>query len=79
MRSSPYVSNFREIADAMVESGGCRIVRDSNSLSDTIQELAADENLRSRMGRSARGVLEGKKGASAANAREILSALDKNL
>jgi len=63
----------------MVESGGCRIVRDSNSLADTILELAANENLRIRMGRSANGVLEGKKGASAANAHEILSALEKNL
>lgn len=73
--TGPHVHNFREIADVMVAAGGCRVVTDTGSLGDTVLELLNDEGLRTGMGRAASGVLEGKRGASEANAREILAAL----
>ncbi len=73
--TGPHVQNFREMADILVESGGCTVIEDSDSLAETVRELISNEALRNRMGKAAQGVLEGKRGASEVNTREILSVL----
>jgi 3-deoxy-D-manno-octulosonic-acid transferase len=78
--TGPHVQNFKEIADILLTSGGCRMVTEASSLSFAVRELYSNEDLRNKMGKTAKGVFEGKRGASEANTRKIISVLemDKN-
>jgi 3-deoxy-D-manno-octulosonic-acid transferase len=73
--TGPYLHNFKDIGNAMIQAGGCVVVQDREALSLEVRSLSGAEDLRLKMGRGARQVYESKKGASGQNAEEVLSLL----
>ncbi len=75
--TGPHVSNFRDVADTLVEAGGARIVAGAGELARAAEEILARPELASSMGRAAKAASEKTAGASRSNAAEILALLGK--
>lgn len=60
----PGMSNFRQIARSLVESGGGRIIKTTKELTTAIGEVLADEGLRVSMGAASRAWYEANRGAT---------------
>ncbi|HEU5359863.1 MAG TPA: 3-deoxy-D-manno-octulosonic acid transferase [Candidatus Deferrimicrobiaceae bacterium] len=72
-----HMDNFREIAEQFTRAGAVILVRDAADLSRTLSEWAADPSPFLEMGKQAKRILEGLRGATEKNAaliaREISS------
>ncbi len=74
--TGPHLQNFREIAEILSRSGGCRIV---NGVEDFVQQLKPminDTTGREAMGKAAQAAFRSTKGASSRNAAAIIEVLD---
>lgn len=71
--TGPYLHNFRDIADVLVEAGGARIVKDDESLYAAVDELLEDRELREMMGDAAMLASRKAGGASRKNAEGVFS------
>ena len=74
--TGPYLNNFRDIAKALVESGGCFICEDGESLANYLTILKSDRNRLTAAGEAARSVSRTNKGACRKNLTWILSLLE---
>lgn len=63
--SGPHVFNAQEIADMFVETGACRITKDSEALAAAVADLLLDTESARRMGELGRQILERNRGALA--------------
>ncbi|MDF1535045.1 MAG: 3-deoxy-D-manno-octulosonic acid transferase [bacterium] len=73
--TGPHLHNFREIAQTLVDSGGCRVVDDQTALGLELENLLSDGVYREKMGKQARIGSESTKGASRRNLDAILAIL----
>ncbi len=71
--TGPWVNNFRDIARALTEAGGCREVADADDLAREVAALLADPPAMVAMGRAAKGASERSRGASRRNAEALLA------
>ncbi|MDY3551042.1 3-deoxy-D-manno-octulosonic acid transferase [Gemmata sp. JC717] len=60
----PHVWNFRDAAKRLVEAGGAVMVPDANALEAELMKFLTDPDLRARMGRSARELVQRQQGAT---------------
>ncbi len=61
--TGPHNFNAQDIADLLIEMGGCRRVADTNELAETISELLSNPDEAARLGRTGQQVLEANRGA----------------
>lgn len=61
--TGPHNFNAQDIADLLIEMGGCRRVSDADELADTVSELLADPAEAARLGRTGQQVLAANRGA----------------
>jgi len=71
--TGPNLQNFRDIADALIESGGCRIVEAGDSLVSALCRLKNDDRELERRGKAAYSVSHRKTGAARKDVDAILS------
>jgi 3-deoxy-D-manno-octulosonic-acid transferase len=74
--TGPHLHNFRDIAEILSRSGGCRIVSDVQDFARQLEVMLHDRSGRLAMGDAAKGAYESTKGASSKNAAAILQLLD---
>ena len=70
--TGPNLQNFRDIADALIESGGCRIVEDGDSLANALRSLKDNWQEWERMGNAAKSVFARRTGAARRDVDAIL-------
>jgi 3-deoxy-D-manno-octulosonic-acid transferase len=70
-----HLYNFREIAQTLSDSGGCRIVNDVTALIQELGDLLSDRDYCEEMGERARNGSEKAQGASSRNLENILDLL----
>ena len=73
--TGPYLNNFRDISDTLIEAGGCLVVRDAGELSCTVLGLFRDKGKCKDIGRVARDASECTRGANGRNAGWIFTIL----
>ncbi len=73
--TGPYLHNFRDIAKSLVDSGGCLLCEDGESLSIKLRNLSGNKEELIAAGKAAKMVYEATKGAGQVNVREILACL----
>jgi 3-deoxy-D-manno-octulosonic-acid transferase len=76
--TGPHTQNFRDIALALIEAGGCREAVDAAGLAREVAELLANAPRRAAMGRAAKQASESARGASRRNAEAMLALLGEN-
>ena len=59
----PYMESFRQTAEQFLKAGGGFQVKNSRELYQTMKTLLADENMRTKAGDAAKGLLETNRGA----------------
>ncbi len=74
----PYMHNFAEISQLILEQGGGIMVRDKGELYQAINHLLGNPDLAMHMGQRARTLYLSHKGASARALKEILKVLEEN-
>jgi 3-deoxy-D-manno-octulosonic-acid transferase len=75
--TGPHLHNFRDIAGALMDTGGCILCSDGESLSIEIEKLLVNKDELITVGNAAKMVYEATKGAAQINAGEILAYRDK--
>jgi len=70
--SGPHTHNFRDIADSLIEAGGCIVVDSAERISSIIRSYMSDTGLKDEAGRSAFEASKKVSGASKKNFDEIL-------
>jgi 3-deoxy-D-manno-octulosonic-acid transferase len=70
--SGPHTHNFRDIAENLIEAGGCVIVNSAEQVSSIIRSYMSDPGLKDETGRSALEASKKVSGASKRNFDEIL-------
>jgi 3-deoxy-D-manno-octulosonic-acid transferase len=73
--SGPHTHNFRDIAEGLIEAGGCTIVHSAEQMSSVIGSYISDPGLNEEAGRSALEASRRVSGASKRNFEEILDIL----
>jgi len=73
--TGPYVFNFTEICDLLLQAGACEKVGNGEELAATLGRWLADANERHRVGEQGRQVVEKNRGAL----RTVLTMIDRHL
>ncbi|GBE14656.1 3-deoxy-D-manno-octulosonic acid transferase [bacterium BMS3Abin14] len=71
--TGPNLQNFREITDALIKAGGCRIVEDGDSLANALRSLKDNWQEWERMGNAAKSVFARRTGAARRDVDAIFS------
>jgi 3-deoxy-D-manno-octulosonic-acid transferase len=74
--TGPFVSNFRDIAAVLTESGGCRIVSTQDELVDAAARLITDGSLHAQMSAAALSSSTATAGASRRNVDKVFAVLE---
>jgi len=74
----PYMQNFKQISQLVLDAGGGRCVSDKAELLLALKELLSDASLRQSMARSGHGLLEKNSGATRQNLAYLQTLLTKH-
>ena len=74
----PHVWNFKDAAKRLIEIGGAIMVQDAMELERQLAKLLADSDLRERMGRAARELVQRQQGATRRTLDEIEDVIGLN-
>ena len=73
--TGPHTHNFRDIAESLIEAGGCVVVNSAEQISSVVGSYISDPGLKDGAGRSALEASRKVSGASKRNFEEILGIL----
>ncbi|MBI4352370.1 MAG: hypothetical protein HY593_00440 [Candidatus Omnitrophica bacterium] len=71
----PFMENFQEMAETFKNAKGARQVSNAEELEKELEALLGDETERRRLGRAAKDLMAGHRGAAQRNAERILAVL----
>jgi len=71
----PHMYNFPEADELFAASGAARVVRDADSLAQTLSDLLQSPDRLGEMGRAARAAVRGRQGATARNTDLVAHAI----